>query len=90
MPGGAAGSPAGTGRRRAQPGPAEGLASGSMSNSSIDPPLRVGAGTAIKFGFFAALGATLFSVIVSIVVAIVVLVLGILGFGIGNLINLPR
>lgn len=39
--------------------------------------ITIGAGTAIKVGFFFAFGATLFSVVVSIIVGIIVAALGI-------------
>jgi len=39
--------------------------------------VTIGAGTALKVGFFFALGATLFSLLVSIIVAIIIAILGI-------------
>ncbi|MCW2810497.1 MAG: hypothetical protein JWP61_955 [Friedmanniella sp.] len=48
-----------------------------MSNQPAGPPPRVsiGAGTALKIGFFGALGATLFSVVLTVVLGIVALML---------------
>jgi hypothetical protein len=39
-------------------------------------PVTISAGTAIKIGFFGALGALLFSIIVSVIGLVIVLVLG--------------
>ena len=48
--------------------------------------VRVGAGTALKFGFFAAFGVFLFYVILSVVLGIVALLLGAAGlFNINSL-----
>lgn len=79
-----------TGREPGSP-----LACGCMSTdyssaSTTSPPVRISAGTAVKIGFFGALGATLFSLILSLVVGIVIFVLALLGIGIGSLIQLPR
>ena len=63
----------------------------SSGPSGVPQPVRVSAGTAVKIGFFGALGATLFSLVLSIIGVIVVIVLALLGIGIGSLIpNLPR
>ncbi len=58
-----------------------------MSNQSSGPPprVRVGAGTALKIGFFGALGATLFSLLLGVVLAVVTLVLAA-----GGLLDLSR
>jgi hypothetical protein len=55
-----------------------------MSNQYSAGPqqVRITAGTAVKIGFFGALGAVLFSLILSIVLAIVALVLEAAGLGI--------
>ncbi|MBA3529177.1 MAG: hypothetical protein H0T91_07720 [Propionibacteriaceae bacterium] len=60
-----------------------------MSNQYSSGPqqVRVSAGTAVKIGFFGALGALLFSLIVSIILGIIALVLAAVGVGIFN--NLP-
>lgn len=48
--------------------------------------VRIGAGTALKFGFFAAFGVFLFYVILSVLLGIVALLLGVAGlFDINNL-----
>jgi hypothetical protein len=48
--------------------------------------VRIGAGTALKFGFFAAFGVFLFYVILSVVFGVVALLLGAAGlFNINNL-----
>ena len=48
--------------------------------------VRIGAGTALKFGFFAAFGVFLFYVILSVVLGVVALLLGAAGlFNINNL-----
>lgn len=39
--------------------------------------VTIGAGTAIKVGFFFAFGATLFSIVISIIVGVIIAVLGI-------------
>ena len=39
--------------------------------------VRIGAGTALKFGFFFALGATLVSLIVTVVVGLLALIFGV-------------
>jgi uncharacterized Tic20 family protein len=63
----------------------------SSGPSGAPQPVRISAGTAVKIGFFGALGATLFSVALSIVGVLVVIVLALLGVGIGSLVpNLPR
>jgi hypothetical protein len=48
-----------------------------MSNQySVGPQtVRVSAGTAVKIGFFAALGAALFSILLSIIVAVIAVLL---------------
>lgn len=61
-----------------------------MSNSyqSQGPQtVRVSAGTAVKIGFFGALGVMLFSLILSVFAAIIGLVLAAIGFNIADLIN---
>lgn len=60
-----------------------------MSNQYSSGPqqVRVSAGTAVKIGFFGALGALLFSLIASIILGIIALVLAAVGVGIFN--NLP-
>ncbi|MFP5289270.1 MAG: hypothetical protein ACLGI9_26285 [Thermoanaerobaculia bacterium] len=59
-----------------------------MSNPYATPPtVRVSAGTAVKIGFFGAIGAFLFSVMVSIVIGVAALVLAALGFGLGGLVG---
>ncbi len=57
-----------------------------MSNQYSSGPqqVRVSAGTAVKIGFFGALGALLFSLIVSIILGIIALVLAAVGVGIFN------
>jgi hypothetical protein len=48
--------------------------------------VRIGAGTALKFGFFAAFGVFLFYVILSVILGTVALLLGVAGlFDINNL-----
>jgi hypothetical protein len=42
--------------------------------------VRIGAGTALKFGFFAAFGVFLFYVILSVILGTVALLLGVAGF----------
>ena len=44
------------------------------SGSTTNPQVRISAGTAVKIGFFGALGATLFSLILSVVIGIVIFV----------------
>ena len=58
-----------------------------MTNYSTGGPqeVRVSAGTAVKIGFFGALGALLFSLILSIIGIIIVVVLAALGIGAGLL-----
>jgi hypothetical protein len=53
-------------------------------------PFRISAGTAVKFGFFAAIGATLFSLILTVVVSIVIFILVLLGVVTANMWNVPR
>ena len=60
------------------------------SSPSALQPVRIGAGTAVKIGFFGALGATLFSLILSLVIGIVLFILALLGVAIFNIPNLPR
>jgi hypothetical protein len=56
---------------------------------TMSDKVRIGAGTALKFGFFAALGVFLFYVVLSVVLGIVALLLGAAGlYDINNL--LPR
>lgn len=63
----------------------------SSSPSSASPsPLRVSAGTAVKIGFFGALGATLFSLILSAVASVVIIVLVLLGVLSASLFQVPR
>ncbi len=54
-----------------------------MSNpySSGPQQIRISAGTAVKIGFFGALGALLFSLIISVILGIIALVLTALGVG---------
>lgn len=49
--------------------------------------VTIGAGTCIKIGFFGALGATLFSIILSVIGLIIVLALGLSLGGLGSLLN---
>jgi hypothetical protein len=60
-----------------------------VSNAyGIAPPekVRIGAGTALKFGFFAAFGVFLFYLILSVVLGVVALILAASGaFNINNL-----
>ncbi len=51
------------------------------------PKVTIGAGTAFKIGFFGALGATVFSIILSVVFVIIALALGIGLGGLGGLFN---
>jgi hypothetical protein len=63
----------------------------SSSSSPSSPSLvRIGAGTAIKIGFFGALGATLFSLVLSAIIGVVVFVLVLLGVSLGPLLQFPR
>ena len=61
-----------------------------MSNHYSGAPatVRISAGTAIKIGFFGALGVTLFSVILSLIGTVIVLLLLAAGFAFTDLI--PR
>jgi hypothetical protein len=54
-----------------------------MSNQYATGPqqVRISAGTAVKIGFFGALGAFLFSLILSLIAVVVGLVLTAAGFG---------
>jgi hypothetical protein len=55
--------------------------------SSTEPQaVKIGAGTAVKIGFFGALGATLFSLVLSVVVGLVLFILALLGIGVASLI----
>jgi hypothetical protein len=59
-----------------------------MTTDYVTTPdkVRIGAGTALKFGFFAAFGVFLFYVILSVVLGIVALLLGAAGlFNLNNL-----
>jgi hypothetical protein len=47
-----------------------------MIDDHIPRQVNIGAGTALKVGFFFALGVTLFSVVVSLIAGILVTVLG--------------
>ena len=60
-----------------------------MSDNYATGPsqIRISAGTAIKIGFFGALGALLFSLIISVIAGIVALILAAAGFGILNNLN---
>ncbi len=49
--------------------------------------VTIGAGTCIKIGFFGALGATLFSIVLSAIGLIIVLALGLSLGGLGALLN---
>jgi hypothetical protein len=61
------------------------------SSSSPSPSaVRISAGTALKIGFFGALGATLFSLILSVIASVVIFVLVLLGVISANLFQLPR
>jgi uncharacterized Tic20 family protein len=55
-----------------------------MSNAYGAGPqqVRVSAGTAVKIGFFGALGALLFSLVLSVVLGVVALVLAAIGVGV--------
>ena len=64
--------------------------SSASSLPSAQQAIRITAGTAVKIGFFGALGATLFSLILSVVIGIVLFVLTLLGVAIFNLPNMPR
>ncbi|WP_152363030.1 hypothetical protein [Microlunatus speluncae] len=53
-----------------------------MSNPYQEPSevkVTIGAGTAIKFGFFAAFGVVLFSLIISLIMVVISLILFLLG-----------
>ena len=58
-----------------------------MSDNSYAsaPKLNISAGTAVKLGFFGALGATLFSLILSALAVVVVVLLALLGFSVASL-----
>ncbi|MGI8458703.1 MAG: hypothetical protein ACR2LI_11400 [Propionibacteriaceae bacterium] len=60
-----------------------------MSNAqqTVTPKVTIGAGTAFKIGFFGALGATVFSIILSVIFVIIALVLGLSLAGLGGLFN---
>ncbi len=60
--------------------------SGPTPLPSAAQALRITAGTAVKIGFFGALGATLFSLVLSVVIGLVLFVLALLGVGIASLI----
>ena len=64
--------------------------SGSSGPISVTSPVRISAGTAVKIGFFGALGATLFSLVLTLIGVLVVIVLALLGVGVGSLFPLPR
>lgn len=54
--------------------------------STVPQAVKISAGTAVKIGFFGALGATLFSLVLSIVVGLVLFILALLGIGVASLI----
>lgn len=60
-----------------------------MSNPYSAGPqqVRVSAGTAVKIGFFGALGALLFSLILSVILGIIALVLAAIGVGVFRNLN---
>ncbi len=57
--------------------------------SPLPQAVKITAGTAVKIGFFGALGATLFSLVLSVIAGAVILVLALLGVGVVNLFQ-PR
>lgn len=64
--------------------------SSSSTGSASSSLVRIGAGTAIKIGFFGALGATLFSLVLSVIIGVVLFVLVLLGVSLGPLVQIPR
>jgi hypothetical protein len=60
--------------------------SASPVSSTVPQPVKISAGTAVKIGFFGALGATLFSLVLSLVVGLVLFILALLGIGVASLI----
>jgi hypothetical protein len=55
-------------------------------SATVPQSVKIGAGTAVKIGFFGALGATLFSLVLSLVVGLVLFILALLGIGVASLI----
>jgi hypothetical protein len=60
-----------------------------MSTPYLQPPVRITAGTAVKIGFFVALGAFLFWLIVTILFVVLGLILAAAGL-LAGLPSLPR
>ncbi len=61
----------------------------SSASSSPLSTIRISAGTAVKLGFFGALGATLFSLILTAIGVAVAVILALLGYSLASLIP-PR
>lgn len=74
--------------RGAAPAPRTGSVASMTNPYSSSSQVRVSAGTAVKLGFFGALGALLFSLILSVILGIVALILAAVGVGIFSRLNL--
>jgi hypothetical protein len=74
--------------RGAAPAPEPGSVTSMTNHYSSASQVRISASTAVKIGFFGALGALLFSLILSIILGIIALILAAVGVGIFSHLNL--